>query len=173
MIRLPLLVLCLLTAGCAVTGKPVTGPQTFDDTSMSFSVPAGWKVTMHGKGGGCGYAFIEAPGEAVAYIKGLPIKKDPGIQKYAKEFSRTANSWTPVGKITGNGFRPFVDSRFGDGMKEAFTITFMGVDVPHTRVYRKKAGPHCVFYILTQVSDEDAASVEPGFRQILNSFSAR
>lgn len=50
MIRLGLLLLCLVSAGCAV--KPLTGPQTYQDGSMSFSVPAGWKVTMHGKGGG-------------------------------------------------------------------------------------------------------------------------
>lgn len=171
MIRLILLAFCLFAAGCAVT--PITGPQTYQDGSMSFSVPANWKVTMYGKGGGCGHAFVEAPGEAVVYIKGLPIKKDPGLQKYAQDFSRTANSWTPVGKISSKGFQRFADSRFGDGLKEPFNIFFLGVDVPHTRYYRKKTGSHCAFYILTQVSDEDAASVEPGFRQILNSFSAK
>lgn len=173
MIRLSLLALCLLTTGCAVTGKPVVGPQTFSDGGMSFSVPAGWKVTMQGKQGSCGYAFVEAPNEAVVFVKGLPIKKDPGVQKYAQKFSRTANSWTPFGKISSKGFQPFSDKRFGAGVKEPFMITFLGVDVPHTRVYRKKAGTHCVFYILTQVADEDAAAVEPGFRQILNSFSAQ
>ena len=172
MIRLSLLVLCLLTAGCAATSKSITGPHTFQDANMSFSLPAHWKVTMQGKSG-CGYAFIEAPGEAVVYISGVPVKKDPGIQKYARNFSRTANSWTPVGKITSKGFRDFTDKRFDAGVKESFTITFLGVDVPHTRIYRKKAGSQCVFYILTQVADEDAASVEPGFRQILDSFSAK
>ena len=153
--------------------KPITGPQTYQDGTMSFSVPANWKVTVQGKGGGCGYAFVEAPGEGIVFIKGLPLKKDPGIEKYAHEFSRTANSWTPIGKITSKGFRSFIDNPVGAGVKESFTITFLGVDVPHTRVYRKQTGSHCVFYILTQVADEDAAAVEPGFRQILNSFSAK
>jgi hypothetical protein len=151
----------------------VTGPQTYQDGSMSFSLPANWKVTMQGKGGGCGYAFVEAPGEAVVFIKGFPLKKDPGLQKFAKEFSRTANSWTPVGKITSKGFHSFSDKRYGAGLKEPFTITFLGVDVPHARLYRRQAGSHCAFYLLTQVADEDAASVEPGFREILGSFSAK
>lgn len=173
MIRLSLLALCLLATGCAIAPKPITGPQTFKDASMSFSVPADWKVTMHGDGVGCGNAFVEAPGEAVVFIKGLPIKKDPGIQKYARGFSRTASSWTPFGKISSQGFHSFTDKQFGTGMKEPFTVTLLGVEVPHTRVYRKRTGSHCVFYILTQVSDEDAASVESGFQQILNSFSAK
>lgn len=172
MIRLSLLILCLLTAGCTMTGTSITGPQAYQNGSMSFSLPANWKVTMQGSGG-CGEAFVEAPGEAVVFIKGIPIKKDPGIHKYAKDFSRSANSWTPVGKITSLGFRDFADKQFGAAVKEPFSIAFMGVDVPHTRIYRKRTGTQCVFYILTQVADEDAASVEPGFRQILNSFSAK
>jgi hypothetical protein len=170
MIRLGLLLL-LFCAGCAVT--PVTGPQTYRDGTMSFSVPANWKVTMYGKNGGCGHAFVEAPGEAVVFIRGFPLKKDPGLAKYAQDSSRTANAWTPIGKITSQGFRSFSDKRYGNGLKENFKITFMGVDVPHTRWYRKATGSECAFYILTQVADEDAASVEPGFRQILNSFSAK
>jgi hypothetical protein len=171
MIRLSLLVLCLLTAGCALA--PLTGPQTYQDGSMSFSVPAQWKVTMYGRGGGCGHAFVEAPGEAIVYIKGFPLTKDPGLPKYARDFSHTANSWTPLGKITSQGFQNMTDKRFGAGLKEPFTISFRSVEVPHTRIYRKQTGSHCVFYLLTQVADEDAASAEPGFRQILQSFSAK
>jgi len=171
MIRLSLLLLCLFAAGCAV--KPLTGPQTYQDGTMSFSVPAHWKVTMYGKSGGCGHAFIEAPGEAVVFIRGIPLKKDPGLPKYAKDFSQTANRWTPVGAITSHGFKNFADKRYDAGLKEPFTITFLGVGVPHTRYYRKVAGSHCAFYLLTQVADEDAAAVEPGFRLILTSFSAK
>lgn len=140
---------------------------------MSFSLPSGWKVTMHGKAGECGHAFVEAPGEAVVFIKGVPAKKDPGLEKFAREFSRTASSWTPVGKITSQGFKGFTDKAYGPALKEPFTIAFLGVNVPHTRFYRKRTGSHCTFYLLTQVADEDAASVEKGFRQILDSFSAR
>lgn len=171
MIRLALLVVCLFAAGCAA--PPITGPQTYQDTSMSFSVPAGWKVTIHGKAGECGHAFVEAPGEAVVFIRGVPLKKDPGLEKYAKEFSRSASSWTPVGKITSHGFKTFADKPYGPALKEPFSIAFLGVDVPHTRFYRKRTGSHCAFYLLTQVADEDAASVEKGFRQILGSFSAK
>ncbi len=171
MTRIALLLVCLLAAGCAVT--PITGPHVYQDTSMSFSVPAGWKVTMHGQSSSCGHAFVEAPGEAVVFIKGVPLKKDPGLEKYAKEFSRTASSWTPVGKITSRGFKGFSDKQYGPALKEPFTIAFLGEDVPHTRFYRKRTGSHCAFYLLTQVADEDAASVENGFRQILDSFSAK
>jgi hypothetical protein len=171
MTRLALLFASLFLAGCAVA--PLTGPQTYQDGSMSFSVPANWKVTMHGEAGGCGHAFVEAPGEAVAFIKGVPLKNDPGIAKYARTFSRTADSRIPVGKITGKRFSSFQDKRYGPAIKEAFTITFQGTQVPHTRTYYRREGSHCAFYLLTQVADEDASEVSGGFSQILNSFAAR
>jgi hypothetical protein len=171
MTRLSLLLICLLAIGCAA--KPLTGSQTYQDGGMSFSVPAGWKVTLSGKNGGCGRAFIEAPGEAVVFIKGVPLAKDPGLTAQAREFSRTANGSTPLGKITGDGFRTFPDNRYGTGLTESFSITFLGTKVPHTRHYRRLAGSHCAFYVLTQVADEDAAAAEAGFREILNSFSVR
>jgi hypothetical protein len=171
MTRLALALLALLLAGCATA--PLTGPQTYQDDGMSFSIPAGWKVTMHGKNGDCSYAFIEAPGEAVVFIKGEPLQRDPGLEKYARDFSRTASSSTPVGKISSKGFHRFTDKQYGPALKEPFSITLFGVEVPHTRFYRKRTGSHCAYYLLTQVADEDAAPVEKGFREILGSFSAR
>lgn len=171
MTRLALSLLAVLLAGCATT--PLTGPQTYKDDSMSFSIPAGWKVTMQGKNGDCSHAFVEAPGEAVVYIKGEPLNRDPGLEKYARDFSRTASSSTPIGKITSKGFQRFSDKHYGPALKEPFSITLFRVEVPHTRVYRKRTGSHCAYYLLTQVADEDAAAVEKGFREILDTFSAR
>lgn len=171
MTRIALLFAGLLLAGCTVT--PLTGPQTYQDGGMSFSVPANWKVTMHGKSGGCGHAFVEAPGEAVVFIKGVPLKNDTGIEKYARTFSRSANFWPPLIKITDQKFSSFRDKRYGAAVQESFTATFGSAQVPHTRAYYRSAGSHCAFYLLTQVSDEDAGYVSGGFSQILNSFSAK
>lgn len=170
MTRIALLFAGLLLAGCAVT--PITGPLTYQSGSMSFSLPANWKITMYGEGG-CGHAFVEAPGEAIVYIKGTPLKNDTGIEKYARTLSRTANFWPPFIKITDRTFSSFQDKRYGPAVKETFNATFGKTPVPHTRTYYRRAGSHCAFYLLTQSSDEDAGEVAAGFSQILNSFSAK
>lgn len=161
-------VFCVVLAGC--TAVPITGPKTYSDEHMSFSVPADWKVTMHGKRGGCGYAFVEAPGEAVVFIKGVPVTQDKGLDQTAAKFSKDASPRVPMLKIKSGGMTAFADKRYGRGLKERVTLTLLNVDVPHTRYYRMWRAEPCVFYIMTQVADEDAVSVESGFREILATF---
>lgn len=166
-LRFLAVVAVLALAGCAT---PLTGPGTYSDRSMAFSVPANWKVTMSGTPGGCGHAFVEAPGEAVLFIQGVPVSRDRGLEKFARDFSRRANGHVPFGSMQSLGFRSIADRRFGSALEEKATITLLKVTVPHTRVYRRMAGGHCVFYLVTQVADEDAGSVQAGFDEILRTF---
>jgi hypothetical protein len=165
--RLIPIALTLFLLGCA---SPVTGPQTYRDESMSFDIPARWKVTMHSSPGGCGMAFVEAPGEAILSIQGVPTKDDKGLETFAKNFSKEAGGHIPFGKMSSLGFQKFSDPHFGSGLKESVSIALFDVTVPHTRYYRRSSGGSCVFYLVTQVADEDASSVQAGFDEILRTF---
>lgn len=153
-------------AGCALA--PMTGPRLYQGGDMTFSLPEAWKITLHGGG----HAFIEAPGEAVVLVRRFPVGQDPGLERFARDFSRSTQAWTPIGRIRSDGFSRPTRSGADSVLRERFTITFAGVDVPHTRTYHRRTGTTGVFYLMTQVADEDAAAAEPGFRQILDSFRA-
>jgi hypothetical protein len=167
MIRVLVPVLLFVLAGCAT---PRTGPGLYRDRSMTFAIPAGWKVTMSGTPGGCGHACVEAPGEAIVFIQGVPRSRDRGLEKFARDFSRRANGSVPFGAMRSLGFRPVTDPRFGPALEENVTITLLKVTVPHTRGFRRVDGGPCVFYLVTQVADEDAGSVQAGFEEILRTF---
>ncbi len=169
MSRVALIFLSLWVAGCATPS--ITGPQVYRDGNLSFSLPAQWKVTTRGQLGSCPHAFVEAPGEAVVSIRGVPKATDPGLERYARDFSRKAAASTPGGKLSDTRFQKFQDSRYGTGLKESFSVTFMGVKIPHTRTYRRMAAGDCTYYLITQVAKENASKTEPGFRELLASFS--
>lgn len=171
MLRAAFLLLCLTLAGCATTS--VTGPQTYSDGGITFFLPAKWKITMQGRTQGCSNAFVEAPGAAVLFIQGLPISQDPGLTKFAADFSPMATPNVSQAKVTAARPVTFSDPRYGTCLREKFTVATSGEKVSHTRTYRALRFDSCVYYLVTQVADEDAAAASRGFDEILRSFKGK
>lgn len=171
MLRALLLVFCLILAGCATPS--VTGPTTYSDGGITFSLPAKWKLTMNGRQQSCSSALAEAPGSAVVFIQGVPAKQDPGLEKFAADFSPMATPNVSQAKVTASKPVPFKDARYGSALKETFIVTAAGEKVPHTRTYRALKFDGCTYYLVTQVADDEAAAAGKGFSEILSTFKAK
>lgn len=172
MLRAVLLLCGLMLAGCATTRVP-TGPQVYSDGGITFSLPAKWKITMQGRQQTCSYAFVEAPGAAVLFIQGMPHGKDPGVAKFAADFSPMATPNVSQAKVTASKPVAFTDPRYGSALRETFTVATSGEKVPHTRTYRALKFDSCTYYLVTQVADDEAAAARSGFDEIFSTFKAK
>jgi len=163
---LPFLCAILALTGCATS---VSGPATFRNKTISFAVPARWKASVQAPD----TVFVEDSENAIAIIQGQPANGAPELKTFAANFSRTAARAMPFGSITSHGLQKFTDPSYGPALREKVTISLGRVSVPHTRTYRERAAGPRRYYLLTQVSDQDAPAADPGFREILRTFSAR
>ena len=53
---------------------------------------------------------------------------------------------------------------------EQFSISALGLEVPHIRFYKQKQFGDNVVYVICQVSNEDEDFVDVGFDQIISSL---
>ena len=171
MLRAVILLLVLSLGGCATSS--LTGPQTYSDSGITFALPAKWKITMQGRTQGCSNAFVEAPGAAVLFIQGLPTSQDPGLAKFAADFSPMATPNVSKAKVTASKPLPFKDGRYGTCLRESFSVATSGEKIAHTRTYRALHFDACTYYLVTQVADEEAATANKGFSEIFSTFKAK
>lgn len=156
-----------LLGGCTL---PLAGPRIYDDGQISFSVPAGWKVTLRGTSSSGSHAFIESPGDAVVFIQGMTKASDPGCEAFAEIYARQSLPNLPNIRFTFPDRSKISHSGYDRSLRECFAVAQFEEEIPHTRTFHARdTGAH-VYYVVTQVADADAASVKAGFQEILDSF---
>lgn len=165
------LIFCLALAGCATPS--VTGPLTYSDGGITFSLPAKWKLTMNGRERNCSSALAESPDSAVVFIQGIPSHEDRGLEKFAADFAPMATPNVSQAKVTASKPVAFKDTRYGSALREQFTVMTSGEKIPHTRTYRALKFGACTYYLVTQVADDEAATASKGFNEILSTFRAK
>lgn len=165
------LIFCLAVAGCATPS--VTGPATYSDGGITFSLPSKWKLTMNGHQQNCSSALAESPDSAVLFIQGVPTNQDPGLEKFASDFAPMATPNVSQARVTASKPAAFKDSRYGSALRETFTVMAAGEEVPHTRTYRALKFDTCTYYLVTQVANDEAATAAKGFNEILSTFKAK
>jgi hypothetical protein len=55
-------------------------------------------------------------------------------------------------------------------MTEQFSVSTLGLEIPHIRFYKQKQFGNNVVYVICQVSNEDEDFVDVGFDQIMSSL---
>jgi len=175
MTRIPFLTVALIILGLTLPSRAevtadVASPKTYEKGGVTFNHAGNWKVTEDGKRTLTRYLILETPGEAVVVFQIMPERGAMTIEDFAKEFSKTSSAAIPLVKFgTSNFGTTKPDGRY-QTLKETFSITLGGVTLPHTRHYSRLVDDGKVSFIVTQAADEDLKLVEPGFKQVTDSF---
>ena len=158
-----------LLAGCGELQADLSTPKTHRSGAITFEYPKNWKITEDSVSPEIHYLFVETPGDALVIFQSYPMDEADGLTDFAKAFSESAATETPVGKIVKSTFADVPKAHGYKWIAEKFSINLLGESVPHRRLYgTKKIGDRQVFLIL-QAATEDYAKAEPGFELIRKS----
>ena len=163
--------LLLSLAGCGDKQADTGHPKSYAKRGLKFEMPGNWMVTEDAEEDGSRYLFIEEPGDALVVIQFVDESAGLDITEYARNFAASAGEETPIGQIDASKFSSVGSSHGGELLVERFSITLLGVSVPHTRQYHRKTFGKDQCFIVAQVADEDRAKVTAGFDQIVRSLT--
>jgi hypothetical protein len=166
-------ILLLGLSGCEKVAD-ISSPVIYEKENISFSYPRNWKVTEDVKQQNFRYLFIESPGSAIFMVQVYSKNDAVPFDVFVEWFSSTNRDDTPVvlniGKST---FSTVEESKFSPdfkGIKENFSMTLLGEQMPYKREYFTISSNNKVAFLVAQAATEDLSKVEPGFDLILNSF---
>lgn len=165
-------VLCAAT-GCNKQHSKIAKnkPHKYEKNGASFEYPKRWKVSDRSHGPGYRNLSIESPYNEIVLIRIMPADSAGSLLEFAREFSRAAERSATGGRIHSSNLDDNTQTYPGQPLlAERFVISRGGVDVPHTRVYRKRVfGDSACFFIHQTPSDlpEDFAD---GFQMIYSTF---
>lgn len=177
-------VLTLLTATTlACTARPPT-ITTYDKQGVSFQHHSNWKVVEDAElaeGSGVRFINLEGPNDAILMLTVMPSPVDQTLEQYAttmaSEFA-AAIAETAIGPIRPATASPngssALSARVGGadqtGISHTYTVSVLGVKVPHVANFFQLVGPKTTTFIVTQVATEDAEKTAPGMAVTLDSL---
>ncbi len=170
-VHIPYLVISLLLlVGCGERSAKTDNPRSYNKAGIAFEYPGNWEVTEDEQLAGLRYLFVETPGDAIVIIQIYSADDALEIRDFAQNFARSAQEETPFGNVSASVFSSVEKSNGYEILTERFSITLLGENVPHTRIYRRKPVDNKVCLIVAQVAVEDLSKVTMGFEQIFSSF---
>lgn len=167
-----LLCILIIIAACeqnADTSKPLN----YAKDTISFAYPENWTVTEDKQEDDVRYLFIETPGDAIVLVQIYPIQDAVSLKEYAEWFSKEVIKETPVAERSVGNFEDINRTINGvtlTGMRQKFSITLLGIDVPHTAEYYRIEKGNKVAFLISQTASEDLAKVNGGFELLLGTF---
>jgi len=151
----------------------ISSPIKYENEGISFSYPRNWKVTEDVRRQDFRYIFIESPGDAIFIVQIYSRNDAVSFNEFVRWFSSQSKKETPVGKMEDNTFSTVEKTTHGEGVKgvkENFSMTLLGTQVPHIREYYTIDSNDEVAFLVGQAATEDLSKTEPGFDLILSSF---
>lgn len=159
---------------------------TYSKDGVSFEHPAGWKVTEDTVAQDqtrLRSIDLEGPDEAVVTLMFSPFLKDQSIEAFAattaKNRAESAKSASGVaqqlrfGPVTSAPITRNVAGQESKGVSQRFEISLQGQKLPHEARFFKANLGETTAIIMTQVADESAKAVEPGFALALDTLRHR
>jgi hypothetical protein len=167
----PLIILALLAhAGCERVAR-VKAPKIYDKDGIHFEHPGNWKVTADSQRDGVRSLFLESPGEATVAIQIYLATEALEIADFAHQYSSNVHREMPWYLVVGNStFAGPEDVTGYTSITEQFSVSGLGLEVPHIRFYKQKQFGNDVVYLICQVASEDEDFVAIGFDQIISSL---
>jgi len=154
---------------------------TYSKDGVSFDHPAEWKVTedvVAQDGTRLRSIDIEGPDEAVVTLMFSPLLASQDIEKFAataarnRENAARANTAQQVrmGASTAAPIARQVAGKDNKGVSQRFVVSLSGQDLPHEARFFKATLGDTTVIVMTQVADENAKAVEPGFVMALGTL---
>ncbi|MCB9677740.1 MAG: hypothetical protein H6737_21720 [Alphaproteobacteria bacterium] len=168
------------TLACGGFGEQtadVGHPQQFEEAGLVFGYPGNWTASSEIETNPSGEVLsvtVHSPGDALAIVQHYPENDVPTVDFAMQIMLETMTSAIEDGTAGTMKLAPPVvtsDTRVVAGQQRdvrvaKYTLAVLGVEVPHRmRIY----GVDDVI-VITNVADEDAMMVQPGFDQILDSL---
>ena len=174
--RLSILPICtiilLSVSGCKIASDS-SSPIKYEKENISFSYPQDWKVTEDVIKQDIRYLLVEGPDEAIFAAQIYPKKDAVSLNEFVEWFSSKSREETPIGNIGKSSFYVVernIDSSNKKGIKENFSIIYIGENIPHIREYYTTNSNSKSVFLIVQAATEDLSKVEPSFNLILGSF---
>lgn len=183
-----LLGLLLLMIVCAFNCRRSAGssqPKGFESPALHFSYPGNWQIANKTAEPENEQITLEGPGNLLIIITAFRHKTGVSLKEFAETVSdeRTKNveeTFTVGGvqltKQKRSDFEPLtIDTarRKFKGLQEKFTLTLLGIDVPHLSAYmREQQGEVEVVYII-HGPEKEWPKVTKAFVKLVESLKAR
>lgn len=183
-VRLALVLSVALGIGCRRSAAN-NQPKGFESPALHFSYPGNWKIANKTAEPENEQITLEGPDNLLIIITAFRHKTGVSLKEFAETVSdeRTKNveeTFTVGGvqltKQKRNEFEPLtIDTtrRKFRGLQEKFTLTLLGVDVPHLSAYmREQQGEVEVVYII-HGPEKDWPKVSKAFVKLAEGLKAR
>lgn len=180
-----MMMMTLLLAGLAQPALAAPN-TTYSKDGVSFEHPAGWKVTEDSVAQDetrLRSIDLEGPDEAVVTFMFSPFLKDQNIEAFAantaKNRAESAKNASAVaqqlrfGPVTTAPLTRKVAGQENKGVSQRFEISLQGLKLPHEARFFKANLGETTAIIMTQVADESAKAVEPGFALAIDTLRYR
>ena len=167
--------ICFLVLLCACENNAdLKNTKDYAKDGLTFTMPGNWNVTEDSDAEGYRYLIVETPGDAILTVNIFP--KDESslhLKEYVDWFIEETINNFPIGSRD-EGIMTKISYSDGDkqfnGFKNEFTVSLVGVDIPHIAMFSTKESNLKIAYIHSQVAVEDLAKTEQGFELIQSSF---
>ncbi len=159
---------------------------TYSKDGVSFEHPASWKVTEDSVAQDetrLRSIDLEGPDDAVVTLMFSPFLKAQNIEAFAattaKNRAESAKSASAVaqqlrfGPVTTTPITRNVAGQESKGVSQRFEVSLLGQKLPHEARFFKANLGETTAIIMTQVADESAKAVEPGFALALDTLRYR
>ncbi len=180
-------IFCLVLAlflSAALAPARADVPITYSKDGVSFDHPAGWKVTEDVTAQDetrMRSIDLEGPNEAIVTLLFSPFFAGQDLHEFAAGTARrradalqsNATLKGRVGPMTTAPISRKVAGQNNTGVAQRYVFKMLGQTLPHEARFFKASVGGTTVIIMTQVSDEDAQAVEPGFVMALETLRVR
>lgn len=166
------LLVALALAGCEQAAD-ISSPTVYEKNHVGFSFPANWDVSEDATQDGVRHIFVESPGDAIFIALLYPRTDAVSLREFAEWFSAQAGEETPVANVGESAFSDLEKASgqlSGEAIGEDFSLSLLGMEIPHRRGYYTTESGDRTAFLVTQVANDDLGKVQPGFDLILGSF---
>lgn len=180
-----ILVLCATLNNACRRSAASSQPKGFESPALHFTYPGNWKIANKTAEPENEQITLEGPDNLLIIITAFRHKTGVSLKEFAETVSdeRTKNveeTFTVAGvqltKQKRNDFEPLtIDTprRKFKGLQEKFTLTLLGIDVPHLSAYmREQQGEVEVVYII-HGPEKDWPKVSKAFVKLAEGLKAR
>ena len=164
-----------LLAACYERLADLDKPQTYQQDGISFVYPGNWKVTEDTTIEHARFIFLESTAEAIIKVEIYPIEESYELEEFVElDIESLQAEYPKIFNISNShSVSPIVTPLSNidlDGYQYEFTISLLGVDVPHVSNYYQFNSETLSAYVSQQVAVDDLGKVVGGFHLVLDSF---
>lgn len=169
-----LMLVFLFTLSGLLSAAEMSSPATYDKDNLSFSYPNDWKVTEDAEEDNVRYLFVENSGDSILIAQIYAKDEAVSLKEYAEWFSSQTQQEVSMGSFSESSYSDIeltAVTPARKGLLEEFSVSLLGMEVPHIRKYFTLESADKVAFLVVQSATEDLSGVEVGFDLILKTFS--